>query len=342
MPEVRERGPFARTVGVAAITLVLLLAAWTIADVLLLLFGCVLFSLALSGAAEWIAERSRLTRGWALALVFTGLLALAAILIWALSGRIADQVSTLSEALPKAAAGFSEKLRGYEWGRRLLDSISNWQESGVRGDVFGRATGVFSTGLGLIVNFVILFFGTLYLAVNPAIYRQGMIALVPPAHRDRVDGALCETASILRSWLLGKLLVMAYVGVLTTVGLALLGVPLAFALGLIAAVLDFVPNFGPIIAFIPAGLIALAIDPMLALWVALLYLGAQQTESYIVTPLVQRKASHLMPAAIIFGQIALGVMFGVLGLLFAEPLVAAGQVLVRRLYIDVMEEKAAG
>jgi predicted PurR-regulated permease PerM len=171
-------------------------------------------------------------------------------------------------------------------------------------------------------------------------YRKGLIALIPPAHRERVDEALCETATVLRSWLLGKFVVMAYVGVLTTAGLALLGVPLAFALGLIAALLDFIPNFGPIIAFVPAGLIAVAVDPMLAVWVALIYLVAQMSESYVVTPLVQRKASHLMPAAIIFGQIALGVMFGVLGLLFAEPLVAAGQVLVRKLYIEVLEEKA--
>lgn len=340
MEEVKERGPFVRTVGVAAVAVVLLMAAWTISDVLLLLFGSVLFSLGLSGAAEWVSERTRLSRGWALGAVFLGLIALAGILMWTVAGRVAEQVSTLTEALPAAAAEFSDKLRQHEWGRQILDRISNWQEGAGRRDIFSRATGVFSSGLGLIANLVVLLFGTLYFAASPGEYRKGLISLIPPAHRERVDAALCETSTILRAWLLGKLAVMTFVGVVTTAGLALLGVPLAFALGLIAAILDFVPNFGPIVAFIPAGLMALAVDPMLALWTALLYLGIQQSESFLVTPLVQRKVADLMPAAIIFGQIAFGVLFGVLGLLFAEALVATAQVLIRRLYIDVIEEKA--
>lgn len=337
MAELESRNGHPRTIGLAALAVVLLATAWLAADVLLLLFGCVLFSLLLGGGANWLAARSGLNRGIAFSIVVVGMLLLVAGIGWFLAGRVISQFQDLTETLPKAATHLADQLRGTDWGRKLLDSVTKWQAGAGRGDVFGRITGVFSSGLGVIANILILLFGTLYFAGDPDLYRRGFVRLFPPGMRGRIGDTLAESGQVLRAWLLGKLMLMAFVAVITGTGLALLGVPLALTLGVLAGLFDFVPNFGPLIAFIPAGLIALTIDPMLVVWTGLLYYAVQLTENYVLTPIVQRHASNLAPAVIIFSQVALGVIFGVLGLLFAEPLAAAAQVVIRKLYIEVQE-----
>jgi predicted PurR-regulated permease PerM len=138
---------------------------------------------------------------------------------------------------------------------------------------------------------------------------------------------------------MGQLVTMATMGVFIGTGLALLSVPLAGTLGLIAAVLSFIPSLGMIIAVIPAIMLGLTISPSMGLWVALLYLGVQLVEANVVTPLVQRKAISLPPAFVLGSELLMGLLLGGAGLAFATPLVAAGLVLVNMLYIqDVLGE----
>jgi predicted PurR-regulated permease PerM len=125
----------------------------------------------------------------------------------------------------------------------------------------------------------------------------------------------------------------------STLGLTLLGVPAPVALGLIAGILVFIPFIGPILSAIPAMTLAFTVSPILAVWVALLYTGIQLLESNFLTPLVMREAVDLEPAVTILFQIAMGVLFGFLGLFLAVPLLAASQVLVRRLYVEPLEDR---
>lgn len=137
-------------------------------------------------------------------------------------------------------------------------------------------------------------------------------------------------------WLLGRALGMTFVGMLTAIGLFMLDVPLA--LGLIAGLLDFIPNIGPLLAAAPALLIALMESPSLALYVAALYLAVQALEGYLIVPLIEQKVVRVAPALNVIGQILLAVMFGFLGLLLATPLIVMLMVLVQELYIkDVLE-----
>lgn len=135
---------------------------------------------------------------------------------------------------------------------------------------------------------------------------------------------------------------MLLIGVLTTGGLALLGVPAALALGVLAGVLTLVPNLGPTLSVVPAALLALTVSPTTVLWVLGLYAAAQALESYVVSPLVQRRAAAVPPALLLTAQLALGVPFGAFGLLLATPLVAVAIVATRMLYIeDRLERDAA-
>jgi predicted PurR-regulated permease PerM len=138
---------------------------------------------------------------------------------------------------------------------------------------------------------------------------------------------------------MGQLVTMASVGILIGIGLTFLGVPLAGTLGLIAAVLSFIPSLGPLISVIPAIMLGLTISPSMGLWVCLLYLGVQILEANVITPLVQRKAISLPPAFVLGSELLMGLLLGGAGLAFATPLVAVVLVLVNMLYIqDVLGE----
>jgi predicted PurR-regulated permease PerM len=143
--------------------------------------------------------------------------------------------------------------------------------------------------------------------------------------------------------MLGRLFSMTVLGIITAVGLWLLGVPLAVALGFLAGIMIFVPYIGSIASAVPAVIIAASTDLMLAVYVIALYLGVHLVEGYILVPLVQRRAVHLPPALTLSAQVILGVLAGFIGLVFATPLLAAGLVMVRMIHIeDILGDRRSG
>jgi len=138
----------------------------------------------------------------------------------------------------------------------------------------------------------------------------------------------------------GRAILMVVNGVFTALGLWILGIPLALTLGTIAGLLNFVPNIGPIIAGVPAVLIAWTLGPVPALYVLLLYIFLQSLDGYVLTPLIQQRTVSLAPALTITAQLLFGVLAGTMGLLLATPLTAATLVLIRKLYLeDVLENR---
>lgn len=188
---------------------------------------------------------------------------------------------------------------------------------------------------------VLLSFVGLFLAAEPGLYRRGVVGLLPIDMRPRIDGVLLEIGQRLQTWLLGRAALMLVMTVATWLGLLALGIPLALALAVLAGLLTFIPNFGPVIAAVPAMLLALLESPMHVLYVGGLYLALQTAESYTLEPYVMRKADNLAPALVIVGQLFLGVTLGALGLILATPLIVTINVLVQRLYVeDVLGDHA--
>src|SRR5690606_21748297 len=143
-----------------------------------------------------------------------------------------------------------------------------------------------------------------------------------------------ETGRSLRNWVLGKAVTMTMTGIFIWLGLTLLGVPGALAVGALAALLEVIPHFGPTIAAVPAVISALLVSPMTAVWVALYYFAFQQIQSAITVPLVERKAVEIPPAALLIWQLMLAVGFGILGLFVATPLLAMLSVAARIAYFE--------
>ena len=318
-------------VGIVAIAVII----WQIRDALLLIFMGVLLAVFLRGFAKLISDHTPLSAGWSLlavGLIVLGTLTVGGVL---LGPRIAEQAEQLSETLPESVDQLEEELRSTRWGDQLLGRGQSGGD-GLRlgGNVFGRLSGVASGVMSFLTNLVLVLFSAIFLAVDPARYRDGLVMLVPKEKTERVREALDASGRALGHWLTGKLLAMVFVGVFTAIGLSIVGVPLALVLGVIAGLLDFVPFIGPIVAAVPAILLALTIGPMEAVYAALVYLIAQQIEGNVVTPLIQQKEVDLPPVLVLFAVVAAGLLLGILGIIVATPLVVVIMVLTRMLYVQ--------
>jgi predicted PurR-regulated permease PerM len=150
---------------------------------------------------------------------------------------------------------------------------------------------------------------------------------------------LAALRDTLRQWLIARLMAMALVGLITGLGLAALGVKGAIALGLFAGMLELIPFFGPFVAAVPALGIALADSPQKAFGVLLLFTAVQQLEGNLITPLILERRLHVPPVLTIVSVSAMGVVFGVIGMLVAEPILAATLVVTKMLYVqDVVHD----
>lgn len=182
----------------------------------------------------------------------------------------------------------------------------------------------------------------LYLALDTSRYRRGFIRLFAQAYRPRVDAILDELGRLLGWWLIGRGISMAATGILTGLGLWLLGIPLALTLALLAAVLTFVPYIGAFLSAVPALLLGIVQGPIITLYVGLLYIAVQFIEGYLITPLVQQETVSLPPALTIGSLVLFGALFGPMGIMLGTPLAAVGIVLVRMAYVEDMLERSNG
>jgi predicted PurR-regulated permease PerM len=180
---------------------------------------------------------------------------------------------------------------------------------------------------------VVVIVGGFYLAADPALYRSGVLLVAPYAQHARVMAAMSAAAEALRLWLGGQLLSMAIVGVFTGIGTWWIGLPAPLALGVFAALMDFVPIIGPFVGAVPALLLALALGQEAVLWTVLLFIVLQQIEGNVVAPIVQRRVAHIPPVLLLFSIVGAGLLFGLPGVIVAAPLTVVVLVLVKQLYV---------
>lgn len=313
--------------GVALLAAALLIE--NLANVLLLIFAGVLFGIFLHGLSALLGRHTGLPYPVALTVVLLSMLTLLGLGFALLGAEAATQIDQLGPRLQQAWEQMRARFKLYDWTRVLLS------EKNLRTLVPDRELwlpglrGLFSNTIGIVAGFLVVLFMGLYGAATPQVYRRGLLQLLPAARRRQAAERIDLLVDALRSWLLGTFLKMSLVGVAVSIGLWLLDMPLALALGLIAFALDFVPYIGPALAACPALIVALAVSPSTALSVALLYVAVQAAENYLLSPLIDFRSVHLPPVATISAQLLFGALFGALGVLFATPLAASLLVIVR-------------
>jgi predicted PurR-regulated permease PerM len=332
-------------VFLAAVALVALAALHAAAEVLLLLFGAILLAILLRASSEGVSRVTGLSVHWALAVVVLLLASLIGLMAWWVAPSLGEQLEELGQQLPEAVRRLEEALRRLGWRERVLtgqNGILAWLEE--EPEVLAEIARQVLTGLaGGIGWLAIMFFVGIYLAINPRLYVEAAVRLVPPRRRGRAAEVIAELGTTLRWWLITRVVSMTAVGVLTAVMLAALGVPLAPLLGLIAFALTFVPYLGPIAATIPIAVVALAEGAGTLVLAVALYTVIQSLEGFVIMPLAQNRLVHLPPAATLVSEVLMGAWFGVVGVVFATPLAAALLPVVKRVYLeDTLGESDAG
>ena len=329
-----------RNVSLATIAAALVALLIFVPDVILVVFAGLLMAAFIHGPGHRIAAWLNIQHGFGIAIFLLLLTALFVVVGMVAAAGIAEQFDELLSQLPQALESLRERLADYAWAERAWQRFS--PESLVSDENRQMASNAVFSTFGAFGNAVIILFIGLYVAIDPALYRRGVVLLLAPSIRGRADDVLRQCAATLKNWLGAQLIAMAVVGTLTAVGLFIIGVPLALILGLIAGLLAFIPNIGPIIAIIPGLLLALSGGLSMVLWVAAVYLAVQALESYVITPVIQQERVSIPPALTLSAQLLFGVLFGLLGLALAMPVVAVAMTLAREVYIhDYLEKKAS-
>ena len=327
-------------VGIGVAIIVLLVLLWYAIDVFLLLFIGIFVAVLLRAPADWLAARTGWSEGLTLGLVVLVLVALLAAGGFLFGRTVVDQSWQLTQQLPKVIDKVQERLRRTEYGKQVVEATEAPPPE-ASAQMVGKGLRLVGSTFAAFGSFVVVLFLGIFLAWQPQAYAEGFTRLFPQRRRKRAREVLDEIGHVLKRWLVGQMVLMAIVGTITWIGLALLGVPFALPLALFAGLSEFVPYVGPIVAAIPAVLVGFAEGPQLALWVAGLYIAIQSIESYVLTPLIQHRAVFLPPALLLFSQVVLGVTAGPLGVIVATPLAAAGLVAVNKLYVeDVLGDKS--
>lgn len=330
-PAVPARWGYIRPMVLILFLGVLVLLAFRLSDLLLMLFGAVIVAVALRALAHPLERYLRVPPALAVGVAIALAVVVIALVSWLVGDRLMTQVDDLSRKLPAALSVITSWARERAMGAALwkvwrgtnADDVP-WSSLALAATQTVSAVG--GVGLMLVVG--------AYLAGDPGLYREGLVRLVPPAFRSQVDGALLASGHALSRWLLGQGISMLFVGTATTLGLALLGMPLALTLGLLAGALAFIPFFGPIASGVLAVLLAFMQGPDKALYVAGLCVLIQQIEGNLLMPLVQRWAVELPPVLGITAAVIFGLLFGLPGVILASPLMVVAMVLVRKLYVE--------
>jgi len=328
------RSTLRRDLLTVVLVIALALIAWQLAFVFLLAFGGVLLAVLFRRLALLLSERTPLPEGAALAFVVLGLVATLVGLVMVAEPLLGGQLATLSASLPDTLRSIEAALTRTDWGQFVLDRVTDANEERPRWNFLGTIGGTLSTSASLIANLVIVFTIGVFLALDPKLYRGGLLHLVPLERRERATEVLDALGSGLWRWLVGQSMSMLAVALLTGIGLWLIGVPLSALLGLIAGLFNFVPYLGPFFSAVPAVLVAFAQSPETAVYAALLFLLVQQIEGHVLTPVIQRRVSALPPVMIVLAVAGFGVLFGLAGVFLAAPLLLVAIILVRMLYVE--------
>jgi len=305
--------------------------------VLLLLFAGVLVGVLLNGMANLLRRFLPMPYKAAVGVVCLVLLAMTVGFFWYAGPAVAAQAEDFAEAVAAGLGALQALIGQYDWGESLLEQAPTGEELLQRlgsGGVLGELTGIFSTVLGGAFDLVIIGFAGLYFALNPGVYVNNTIRLFPPERRGRLHEVADRTAHALKLWLVGQFWSMAFVAVFVTVGLWILGVPLAVMIGVLSFFFGFIPYLGPILAAIPALLVALLVSPTMVLYVAILYFILEQVQSYVVIPLIQEKVVSLPPVLTIAGQLLFAAVSGILGIALAAPIIVVAVVFIQMLYVE--------
>ena len=330
----------------------LLLFAWTFAATLFLIFAGMLLGVALNAMSNLLGRVVRLPHSLRLTLVCLVLAGMLSGVIFLGGATIAQQTTVLTNTIKSqlvSVKAFLEKngidTSFFDFGNLTATpsesaappapSPAPTHNLPSAGTIASSGGAIFSQSLKLILgtvsavgNFFIVLFLGLAFAVQPGVYRNGLLFMAPAKHRARAVAIVDRIGETLERWLIAQIITMTAVFLVTWIGLSVIGIQSSFILGIQAGLLAFIPTVGAILGGLIVVLASLASGWVAALSAFILFLGVHALESYVLTPIIQRQALDIPPATLFGFQILLGVVFGIWGLALALPLMAIAKVMI--------------
>ena len=317
--------------SIVALMVVFLLLFKATFSVLLLVLAGTLIAIFFRGLSRLIERKTKWKEGVCLTISILGTLLIIIFLFWLLGAKVQAQLAQLTETLPTTVDDAKKQLRKLPLGEKVVEQLNSADS---QRKAVSLVQSVFKSTFGVLGDLYVILFIGIFFTVSPKIYTDGIIQLVPAGGKTKAKNVLTALGENLKKWLKGKLFAMLIVFILTAVGLVIMGMPMWLALAIIAGILNFIPNFGPLLALIPAVLVGLTQSPTTAIWVASLYIVVQVLESNFITPMVQQRLINVPPAMIIIAQLLIAPLTGAWGLVLATPLLVIILVLIKELYIS--------
>lgn len=294
---------------------------------LLVIFGGMVFGAMIDGGARLIERILPIPRAWRVTIV---LLLTAAFFTWVVlfaGTQIAQQASELPAIIQQQAMRVLEVLdrRGVNIN---VETVQNLAEQAIGG--IGQLTSAVGGLIGaLTTGFLIIVLG-IYFAAEPRLYQRGLAWMLPVDRREYFQGTALLMGRSLRRLMAGRLLGMAVEGVATWILLLAYGVPMAALLGLLTGLLAFLPNIGAPISGLLMILVGFSGGVDMGIYCIIVYVVVQTVDGNIIVPMVAKKTVDLAPALVLGAQLIMGVLFGILGLALADPLVAMIKIWLER------------
>jgi len=300
--------------------------AYYLFDIFLTLFVVIILASALSPLVEKIKNRFGIPRIMSILLIYLGLIAILGLTIYAIIPPAVDQLKNLAQSLPDYAQKITSLFSSLS--TSPVSSGSAVQSaSGTLGNIAGtfvESAGSFLGGLTTVFYILVL---TLFLLLEEDGIRKFFVSLLPISQKAYVIEVTKKITDKMGAWLTGQVILMAIIGTATTLGLWIIGIPYALVLGIIAFFLEAVPTVGPILAAIPAVIIAYISSPWKAVIVLVFAVLIQQLENQFLVPKIMQKALGISPFVILVALLIGGRLAGVMGLLLAVPTVAVFSVI---------------
>ena len=334
-----EDVPFLRKLVWTIVALAVILVLWRASNLLMLAFGSVLGAVVFRTVARLFRRAGVRNPRIALALGIVFVLALFGFFGWLLTVQLREQFATLITNLPRAVSDVEATFSQSPVGEAFVEAA----RSALGGSALADILGLLAVDAGkILINFIIVMVGAIFIATDPRVYARGIVLLTPPAARDNIRGAISEVSAALRLWLNAQIICMTTMGLLIAGGLWLVGLESWAALGLLGGLSEFIPYVGPTLAMLPA--LALAADDggTRVLQTLLVYFVIRMIQTNFITPLVTKRVVSIPPALTLFVILGMGAVFGVYGLFFSAALLVVAFVGVRELYLrDTLGEDIA-
>ncbi|WP_019834007.1 AI-2E family transporter [Sphingomonas sp. PR090111-T3T-6A] len=309
---------------------------YVLAQPLLLIVGGMVFAAMLDGGARLLGRVLPIGRPLRIAIVALCALIFLIGVVWYAGVELVGQF----EALKAVVTTQLQRIQGWASQLGLMPKGGPAEDIGrqLMGSL-GQLTSAVGTALGAVSSLAMIVVLGLFIAAEPRIYERGLAWMLPIDQREGFYDATTDMARTLRRLMAGRLLGMAVEGFFIWIALTVVGVPMAGLLGLITGILAFLPNIGAIVSGVLTILVGFSAGTDTGLLAIGVYALVQIFDGYVVVPMVARRSVDLAPALVLGMQLLLGALFGILGLMFADPIVAMTKVaLERRSGLDPAQE----